>query len=966
MEGLKTEYMSPLKGRNRYISPLGALALSFGYAVGWGAFIMPGTTFLPGAGPLGTVIGVLFGMAAMVIFAINYYRLMLRYPGPGGASAFVQKVFGEDHGFLVAWFLWLTYIAILWANATALILIVRFTLGDVLQFGFHYNIAGFDVYLGESLLPIAAILVCGGICFFSNKLAVAAQIIFASILAIGVFFFFFSALARHEGGLAAMAPAFSDGISPFMQIFRILALMPWAFVGFEAITHTSAEFRFPLKKTAGILIAAIILSAVVYIFLALLPVVTLDAGHQSWFEYIKETAGSSGIKSVPVFASAEHLLGRVGVALMSTLMIAGQLTGIIASIVAISRLMHAMSEAEILPRRLGKLDAAGTPQNAILFIIGISCVIPFFGRTAIGWPVDVSSIGAALAYGYTSAAAFQTCGGSGKHKQFWIKTFGVAGMLLALFFFLMLVIPNYISGTVMASPSYLLLAVWCILGFLFYRKIFKEGRKQAFGRSPVVWILLAVTIIFASLMWVRQTSFENAKAALYESVSAVAGNNTTVNELIGEKIGSLNVTMLCEAAVEMTMLLISLGILYSLASILRKRELELVSEKSRIEEINRAKSYFFSTVSHDIRTPLNAIIGFSQLLKEGFKTREEQDQAIDSILVSSKTLLKLINDVLDLSKLEASRMVIEPEPTDCDVLIREIVESFRVAARKPELDIRAKIKDMPILLLDPQRMRQIVFNLLGNAVKFTPKGFVEVRAKFTPDPDDADRGCFQLDVEDSGCGISKEDLKRIATPYVQVGSNASSRHGGTGLGLAITRELANAMNGEMTVSSVLGKGTTFHITLQDIKVGQLPEKDSASETARMPAASLHKEGKSLRLLLVDDQKINLMVLKAMLAKIGQFHITLAGNGLEAMKLLEDPDIPPFDMVLTDRWMPEMDGAALVKAVRRHPELVSLPVYLITADIEASKDYSELGFSGILLKPVTLESLLETLKNAGFC
>jgi CheY-like chemotaxis protein len=166
---LKAETAKPSR---QYLSPLGALALSFGYAVGWGAFIMPGTTFLPGAGPLGTLIGVLFGGAAMVIFAVNYHRLTCRYPGTGGAFTFARKVFGEDHGFLIAWFLWLTYIAILWANATALILIVRFTLGGALQFGFHYNIAGFDVYLGEALLSVAAIVVCAGICLCGRKAAV--------------------------------------------------------------------------------------------------------------------------------------------------------------------------------------------------------------------------------------------------------------------------------------------------------------------------------------------------------------------------------------------------------------------------------------------------------------------------------------------------------------------------------------------------------------------------------------------------------------------------------------------------------------------------------------------------------------------------------------------------------------------------------------------------------------------------
>jgi len=158
------------------------------------------------------------------------------------------------------------------------------------------------------------------------------------------------------------------------------------------------------------------------------------------------------------------------------------------------------------------------------------------------------------------------------------------------------------------------------------------------------------------------------------------------------------------------------------------------------------------------------------------------------------------------------------------------------------------------------------------------------------------------------------------------------------------------MNGEMTVSSTLGKGTTFCVTLQNVKTGRLPEKNDEPEVAQPTAARPHEEDRPLRLLLVDDQKLNLMVLKAMLAKIGKFHFTQAGNGHEAMKLLEDPDVPPFDMVLTDMWMPEMDGSALVQAIRREPELADLPVYAITADTETAKNYSELGFSGILIKP----------------
>ena len=350
------------------------------------------------------------------------------------------------------------------------------------------------------------------------------------------------------------------------------------------------------------------------------------------------------------------------------------------------------------------------------------------------------------------------------------------------------------------------------------------------------------------------------------------------------------------------------------------------------------------------------------MLKEGFKSQEEQNQAVDSILVSGKTLLKLINDVLDLSKLEAGRMSIEPEPTKCQTLLTEIAESFRISAQKPELEFRARIGEMPILMLDPQRLRQIAFNLMGNAVKFTKSGYIEVRASFTHMPG-FNHGTFVMEVEDSGCGISEEDLKRIATPYVQVGSKMA-RNGGTGLGLAISRQLATAMGGEMTLASTLGKGTTFTITIPGVEISHTAEDETKAAVVPGPAQHLQdaRQDKTVanKLLLVDDQKINLMVLKAMLSKIGNFDLTLAHNGREALQILEDSIDKPFDLVLTDMWMPEMDGEELVGIIRNHPKLSKLPVYVITADVETQKHYSDLGFTGILLKPVTLERLTALL------
>ena len=368
-------------------------------------------------------------------------------------------------------------------------------------------------------------------------------------------------------------------------------------------------------------------------------------------------------------------------------------------------------------------------------------------------------------------------------------------------------------------------------------------------------------------------------------------------------------------------------------------------------EAAKAKSYFFSTVSHDIRTPLNAIIGFSQMLKAGFSSDAERERAIDSIIVSGTTLLKLVNDVLDLSKLESGKMVVRPESVDCSALVREIAETFRVSNGNPRVEIRDDIPDVPPLMVDPQRLRQILFNIVGNAVKFTEKGHVEVRLRFTPAPDGRS-GALRIEVEDTGCGIGADDLEKIASPYVQLGAGRS-RHGGTGLGLAITQQLAFAMGGELDARSELGRGSVFSVSIPKAAVAVSAPAAPASrlEAVRRPAGG--DALSALRVLVVDDVKVNVLVLRTMLAKLGVSQVEGALNGDEALKLMAARH---FDLVLTDMWMPVMDGEGLVRATRANPATAALPVYVVTADVELSRKYAPAGFSGILLKPVTFETL----------
>ena len=379
-----------------------------------------------------------------------------------------------------------------------------------------------------------------------------------------------------------------------------------------------------------------------------------------------------------------------------------------------------------------------------------------------------------------------------------------------------------------------------------------------------------------------------------------------------------------------------------------------------------AKSLFFSSVSHDIRTPLNAIIGFSEMLKQGFETKAEHDFAVNSILVSSKMLLQLVNDILDLSKLESGKMNIELEPTDVARLVREIAASFGATHQKPGLEILCRAGGTPNLMIDPHRLRQIIFNLVGNAIKFTKKGFIEVRTSVVPDAG-GKTGVFRLEVEDTGCGISEADMKKLARPFVQVGAVSEPRSG-TGLGLHICRMLARAMGGDMEIKSALGKGATFSIVVPRVRAvesvgvgsGGVGSEGVGSEGVNSPTHPLHHSPTHLRILVVDDTKMNQIVLKAMFGRLGVKDISFADNGREALEMLTAPDAPKFDFVLTDAWMPEMTGMELVAAIRASAALAKLPVYLFTAEVEMKDTYAEKGFDGILLKPANLEALKKLL------
>jgi signal transduction histidine kinase len=952
-----------------YLSPLGVIALSFGYAVGWGSFVMPGKMFLPKAGPAGTIIGLLIGTLAVIVLAYNYHKMISTVQGSGGAYGYVTKVFGYNHGFLVGWFLFLTYISVLLANATALVLLARYLFGDMLQFGFHYTLVGFDVYFGEVLLSLGTIAFCGGICLLSKRFAIRVHTFFAFMLVAGVLVCFIAALCGHQGGTATMAPAFSSSGPAWLQILRIFAIVPWAFVGFEAVVQSSSEFRFPIKRTFALLLTAILLSALIYILLVLLPVLALPEGYSNWKEYIDMLPHLDGIVAMPVFAAAQKALGPLGVSVIGGSMLSAQLTALFATYIALSRLLRAMSDDEMLPAWLGRCNREGTPVNAVLCLMCISLPVPFLGRTVIGWPVDLSNFGAAIAYGYTSAAVIALVRKDPSGGRPSEKAAGILGLTMAVIFSLLMLVPNYLSGSSLSTESYLLLALWCFIGFVIYRRDFISDSHNRFGHAVVVWVAVIIVIFFSSLMWFRLAVCDSAENAFEDLVG-----KTVTREAALSSISHVNGDMLFKSIVELGILIASLSIILNLISILHRREDNLIVEKLKAEEsASQSKSYFFSTISHDIRTPLNAIIGYSQMLKMGFKLEEDREQALNSIIASGKSLIHLIDDAIVFAKLEDGQLEFERKPTDCARMLVKFVDAFRRARQLQNVELRCRTADMPTLLIDPKRVRQILFNLLDNAAKFTQQGFVEVRASFER-TSEGGTGTLRFEVEDTGCGISEKDLKRITSPYVQVDAK-QARHGGTGIGLAVCLKLTDAMGGALSIFSELGKGSTFTVTINNVEISDAapveddePDPVPNATAANLPRLEPAAGGKAetplpdtapKRILIADDQKVNLMVLKTMLKKLGHGDVVLARDGQEALNILTSSETS-FDLVLTDMWMPVMDGEGLVNAIRADAKLASMPVHVVTADTEMKGKYSEIGFNGILLKPVTVEKLREII------
>ena len=390
-----------------YLSPLAVWALSVGTAIGWGSLVVTGNTYLSQAGPLGSILGLLIGFGMMLVVANHYHFLANHYPGTGGLYNYVKYIFGYDRAFLVAWFLFLIYTAIFWANATSIPLFARYFLGGIFRLGHLYNIFGYEVYLGQAIVTLAVITLVSLLCIHSKKATSRSVAVLTIVFTIGITVCFIGAMIGHGASGAAIEPVFAPDGSAFRQVVRIAFLSPWAFIGFESISHSAGEYNFKHSRMFRVLLIALIVITALYVFVILLSVSAYPEGCTSWFDYISRLDEFDGIEGLPAFYAADHYLGSFGVVTLMASLLALVLTSLIGTLRAVSRLCYAVAQDGVLPEYFSGLNKKQIPVKTILLVVFLSLHIPFLGMSAIGWIVDTTTIGATIIYGFAIAAVFK-------------------------------------------------------------------------------------------------------------------------------------------------------------------------------------------------------------------------------------------------------------------------------------------------------------------------------------------------------------------------------------------------------------------------------------------------------------------------------------------------------------------------------------------------------------------------------
>lgn len=470
------------KHLQRQLSPMHVWAIAFGCIIGWGSFVNPGKKFLPNSGVAGTAIAMALGALVMIIIAFSYAYMIPKYPKAGGEFTFTKECFGKNMAFICGWFLVAAYLTNVPMNSTAIALIVDGLDGsvDILKFGFHYSVAGFEIYFGEMLFAMGILILFAVMNMLGVKKAGIIQTILSVLLVSSVFTLAIAAVISGKAKGVNMAPlwgfdkaaamaagATTESIDAFAHqgtsgmisaVLATFAIAPWAYVGFDTIPQAAEEFNFSYKKVIGIMVVAILFGCFVYTTNNTVAAAALN----NWPERVM--AGEWVL-----LIAAEEMLGLFGKVLIGVAVSSAVLSGIMGFYLAASRLLYSMAADGYLPAAFARIDPKhATPVNAIGFCLLVSLSGPILGREALGWFVDMSAIGASMGFLFTCASALKKMREDRDGNGF-LRLMAAAGVLFSAVFMVLQLIPiPSLEGVHFGKESYWMLLVWVVMGVLFY------------------------------------------------------------------------------------------------------------------------------------------------------------------------------------------------------------------------------------------------------------------------------------------------------------------------------------------------------------------------------------------------------------------------------------------------------------------------------------------------------------------
>ncbi|MBQ1491863.1 MAG: response regulator, partial [Blautia sp.] len=724
------------------------------------------------------------------------------------------------------------------------------------------------------------------------------------------------------------------GIDKRYGVFSLVILAPWAFVGFEVTSFDTAHFRFPIRKSGRIVSFSIIMATFAYISMALLSVRVVPDGYSSWQEYISVLDTFSGVESLPTFFVAKEIMGTAGLVVMTVTAVAAILTGIIGGYRATTRVLSTMAEDRILSEKFSKTTFS------ILFVMGIAILLSLLGRNTLNWFVDLTSFGAITGFAYTSAAAWKLAKAEGKNRT--VVT-GFLGTVISAVFIVVQMIPRLAAMEAMGSEAFLLLSLWCLMGFVFYwRTVIRSTLTEYSGMSTSGVVLFAL-LLYSAIMWL-------AKRLM--GLNSLEGVRKSISR------GGFLLLLI---------VFVGLAVMLYVQKVVREKHEMVEREKIHAVESSLAKSQFLFNMSHDIRTPMNAIIGYTTLALQTDCSPEVKEY-LHKIEMSSGHLLALINDILEMSRIESGRIELEFVPADLTAVFEGMRDLFAEQMKQKKMDFQVHTGQIQnrYVWCDRKNLNRVLLNLLSNAYKFTPEGGQVIASIYESGQGDNGYSDYEIRVQDSGIGMSREFADRMFHAFERERTSTVSGIEGTGLGLSITKSIIDLMGGTIEVLTAPGSGTqiVMHLKFKLAKESDVPDAERRGGPSEAEETEEEEvDFSTRRLLLVEDNLINMEIANMILSQAG-FMVETAENGQVAVDMVSAAESGYYDAIMMDIQMPVMDGYEATRAIRALPDKnkACVPILAMTAnafkeDVEAA---FEAGMQAHIAKPIDVGVMMKTL------